>query len=315
MNAASFPSCAVIIVAYNNADGIQSCLASVFERSSIPTAVVVVDNSPGPDTAQAIAEYAAAHPERNLTLIRRPENLGFAAGCNLGAKGRTEDYFLFLNPDTELGNDVSALLISFLQEKPHAGVAGPQIRDEKAQIARTCRNFPTPWRIFCDATGLDSLLGCYKLLRFGHTETRAVDQVIGAAMMMKRELFENLGGFDERFFIYFEEVDFCKRVWGAGAEVWFYPIPRVIHQAGSSCEAPAMINRMPGFLRRSRAQYFAKHFGILPQFITLGVTIGEAAAKAAILGLMSWLKPKQGGYYRAKGRGFWAFLRQWRGEG
>ncbi|MDR2391399.1 MAG: glycosyltransferase, partial [Planctomycetota bacterium] len=135
-------SCAVIIVAYNNENSIGDCLDSVFAHSRPETAAVVVDNSPGDATSAAVERRRSACPDREIVLVRRPDNIGFAAGCNLGARGRTETHLLFLNPDAKLENDVIALLTAFLQANPRAKIAGPQIRSDDGQIVKTCRNLP-----------------------------------------------------------------------------------------------------------------------------------------------------------------------------
>lgn len=313
-SAAEKAECAVVVVAYNNADGIGSCLESLFARSAMPLRAVVIDNSPDAATAKAVEAWQTAHPDRDVGLVRRPDNIGFAAGCNLGAKDGTEEYLMFLNPDAVIENDAPSLLAAFLRENGKAKIVGPQIRDERGNIARTCRNLPTPLGIFLDASGLDSVLGLYRLARFDHARARAVGQVIGACMFLRRGDFEALGGFDERFFIYYEEVDLCKRVRDAGGEVWFLPEARVGHIGGVSCEAPSAVDRMPGFLRRSRSHYFAKHYGLVPQFVVLGVSICESVCKAAALTLLSWLDASRAAARRGRRNGFVALLREWRQE-
>lgn len=315
MSEAAGESCAAIIVAYNNEDGIAECLASLFARSRMTMAAVVVDNSPEAATADAVTAYLEAHPGQDITLIRRPDNIGFAAGCNLGARGRNEDYLMFLNPDTHIENDAPSLLAGFLRDKREAKVVGPQILDERGTVSRTCRNLPTPLGIFLDATGLDSFMGYYKLTRFDHARVRPVGQIMGACMFFRREDFAACGGFDERFFIYYEEVDLCKRIWDSGGEVWFYPEARIAHVGGVSCEAPSIVNRMPGYLRRSRAHYFAKHYGIVPQFLVLGISICESACKVVALTVLAWLDASRAAARRGRRNGFAALLCEWQGRG
>ncbi|MCC8190059.1 MAG: glycosyltransferase family 2 protein [Planctomycetes bacterium] len=303
-------SCAVVIVAYNSENCIEPCLESVFTGAG-RRAAVVVDNSPGEATAAAVARFQADHPDREVTLIRRPDNIGFAAGCNLGARGRDEDYLLFLNPDTTLEPEALDRLVAFLRDNPPAWLAGPQIRDEAGLVVRTCRALPTPFRIFLDATGLDRLVGRYRLLRFDHQSARPVEQIIGACILIRRARFEALGGFDERFFIYFEEVDLCRRVLAAGGEVWFRPEAGVRHRGGASCEVAATLSRSPGYLRRSRAQYFAKWFGLLPQHLVSGITLAECVGKFLVLSVLALAgSPER----RARRDGFLAVLRQWQAD-
>ncbi len=301
-------SCAIIIVAYNNEATIGECLDSIFNHSlTLRTKVVVVDNSPGAQTGQIVK--ALENP--SIELISRPENVGFAAACNLGAQGRTEDFLLFLNPDTKLYNDVPKILSSFLKESTNAKMVGPKILGSDGRTAKTCRNLPTPWRILADATYLDKLLGTYVLNHFDHQSPRAVEQIMGAAMFIKRQDYENYGGLDERFFIYYEEVDLCRRILDSGFELWFYPEAKISHVGGASCEALPVVNKMLWQLRLSRAQYFAKHFGLVPQFITLAVSLAEALGKAVVLEALAFLKPQRKSIYKAKAKGFWGLLAQW----
>lgn len=308
-------SCTAVIVAYNNAATIRACLVSLFEYSTVSLQVVVVDNSPGTnqgdETASAVKVFAAENPEKSVRLIRRPDNIGFAAGCNLGAKNAQSEYLLFFNPDARCDNDLPGILTNFLRQRGDVRVAGPQICDSQGRIVATCRNLATPFRIFCDATGLDRLLGVYRLLHFRHDRPRSVDQVIGACMAMRRTDFESMDGFDERFFIYFEEVDLCKRVLDAGAAVWFYPSARAVHIGGVSLESASMLDRMPLLLRRSRAQYFAKHYGIVPQFLVHAITIAESLGKGLVLFALSFVQPARSTERRARARGFFAVLKEW----
>ncbi len=312
---ASLPLCTAVIVTYNNAHTIGACLDSLCKHSTLPLELVVVDNSPeqdeGDGTFAVVEAWGAAHPGQKARFIRRPDNPGFGAACNLGAKDAAGRFLLFLNPDTLCDNDVPGMLAALLAENPSVRVAGPQIRRFDGGIERTCRNLPTPFRIFCDATGLDRILGNYRLLRFPHDTARAVEQVIGACLMMRREDFEAMHGFDERFFIYFEEVDLCKRVLDTGGQVWFYPSAWVRHVGGGSLETTAMLHRMPLLLRKSRAQYFAKHFGILPQWLSLGVTLVECFAKGLALAAMAFFGQAGAKAKAARSKGFFAVLKEW----
>ena len=308
-------ACTAVIVTYNNAETIRECLDSLFARSGIPVEVVVVDNSPGDGdegTAEAVACFRREHPEKPVRLIRRPDNVGFAAGCNLGARESTAEYLLFMNPDASCLNDVPGELAGLLGRRGDVRIVGPQVLDARGRIVPTCRRLVSPFGVFCDATGLDRLLGAYRMLHFSHDRPRAVDQVIGACMMMRRADFEEMQGFDERFFIYFEEVDLCKRVLERGCKVWFHPEARIVHIGGVSLESLELLDRMPLLLRRSRAQYFAKHYGIVPQCLVHGVTICESVGKYLVLYALSVLRPEQSGKRRARARGFLALLKELR---
>ncbi len=302
----SAPSISFVVVTYNSAGAIEPCLRSVMEWTSRSYEIVVVDNSPDSATMDAVRQFAAAQPELALRAIRPAENIGFSRACNLGARQAAGEYLFFLNPDTQLMNDAAQSLARCLQQRPRALAAGPAIFDAEGRVTRTCRNLPNLLNIALDATGLDRWWGAYRLTRFSHAQPRAVDQIIGAAMVMRRGDYERFGGMDERFFVYFEEVDLCKRFREAGGEIWFWPEARVRHISGRSCEAGPVRARMIYTLRESRRKYFAKHFGAARARVLEGMNRLEGLQKAPVL-LALWLLRGEPSY-REKAAGFWAVV-------
>lgn len=296
------PLISYIIVTYNSGDTISPCVASIHSHTGSSYEVIIVDNSPSGETKEAIEKLKNLYPEMRLRLIRPAENIGFGRGCNLGARETTGEYLFFLNPDTELLNDVTERLIDGLRQGPKAVMAGPAIQDAGGKVTRTCRNLPTLMRIALDATGLDRWLGFYRLTRFAHDRPRMVEQIIGAAMLMRRTDFDRAGGMDEQFFIYFEEVDLCNRMRGMGGEIWFWPDGVVRHLAGKSCETDSVRARMIYVLRESRRKYFAKHFGATGALLMEGINRVEAVEKVVVLGAL-WLLSRRPGY-REKMNGF-----------
>ena len=235
----SHPVVSVIIVAYNNEASIGPCLDSLVQHMSMAWEAVIVDNSPDSLTSRSIMHFQAGNPGAAVRLVQPGSNLGFACGCNTGARQALGDYFMFLNPDTCLSTDAAAGLIDCLQRCATRAVAGPQMLDGNGCVTKTCRNLPTPGRILLDMTGLDRMVGGYRLLHFSHTESRAVEQVIGACFFMHRSIFERFHGFDEQFFVYFEEVDYCTRARDTGLRVLFSPTPAVRHYGGVSAAQAA----------------------------------------------------------------------------
>ena len=292
----------IIIVTYHSETTIEACLASIRDLAAGACETIVVDNSDNELTAGRVNEFRAKNPGFSLTMVRPLENLGFGRGCNFGVRQAGGDFLFFLNPDTRLDNDAPGLLRRFLETHPRAEVAGPMIVDEVGRITKTCRNLPDWHRILADASGLDRLLGVYRLLRFDHRTPRRVDQVIGAGFFMRRETFDRLGGFDERFFMYFEEVDFCKRVLDSGGEVWFRPEARIVHIAGVSTENVAAAARMVFALRKSRGQYFEKHFGRNRRRILTGINRLEGAVKWMAFSFLHLCRRKP--VYREKAKGY-----------
>jgi N-acetylglucosaminyl-diphospho-decaprenol L-rhamnosyltransferase len=296
--------CSFVIVTYNNMDTIEMCLRSVADWTSGSYDIVVVDNSPDRRTLEAIERFIASSDGVRVRTIKPVENIGFSRACNMGGREAQGDLLFFLNPDAALLNDAVKLLAGGLDQRPLAMAAGPAIVDQTGRVTRTCRNLPTLGRILLDATGVDRWCGAYKLMRFRHDHARRVEQIIGAAMMVRRSDYERLGGMDERFFVYFEEVDFCKRIKDAGGEIWFWPDARVQHLAGRSCEADSVRARMIFVLRESRRKYFRKHFGAVGGTVLEVINRVEAVQKAAVLAVLAVLGRKRS--YREKAYGFWS---------
>lgn len=299
----TYPSVSIIIVTYNNHETIEYCLQSLTEQTRVSYQVIVVDNSPDLKTWNRLQIFCATHEHIDLLPIRPGQNIGFAAGCNLGAQQALGEFFLFLNPDTQLENDILSIFLDFWQTTPKPGLLGPQVVDQHKQIVPTCRNLPTIAGIFLDATGLDRIFGQYRLLHFDHQSSRQVSQIIGACLFTSKEVYERHGGMDERFFVYFEEVDLCRRILQSGLTVWFLDQPRIMHWAGASCESESTAAAMIVQLRKSRQLYFGKHFGQGTAFMVAAISIFEGLAKAIIFGLLYWVRKRPADL--AKAKGFW----------
>jgi hypothetical protein len=295
-----------VIVTYNSAESIGRCLYSIFTCTAGAYEIIIVDNSPDRRTVGAVRDFLTANPEAAVQLVEPTENLGFSRGCNTGARLAQGEFLFFLNPDTELLNDAAGVLAGCLGQHPRCLAAGPAIFNAAGDVTRTCRNLPNLRRIFLETTGLDNWCGAYKLTRFRHDVSRQVDQIIGAAILVRRNDYERLGGMDERFFVYFEEVDFCKRLKDSGGEIWFWPSAGVHHLSGSSCEVGSVRARMIYVLRESRRKYFEKHFGSFSAAALECINRLEGVQKAAVLAAL-WLVRRERSY-RDKAFGFWSVV-------
>jgi GT2 family glycosyltransferase len=298
------PTFSFIIVTYNNADTIGPCLRSIAAFTSDSYEAIVVDNSPDDETALAVQCVTGEQPGLPIQLVKSGQNLGFSCACNAGARLARGELLFFLNPDTRLLNDAGRLLSDCFAQHPRAVAAGPSISNATGVVTRTCRNLPTLGRIFLDVMGLDRWLGWYKLTRFAHDVPKTVEQIIGAALLIRHSTFDTVGGMDERFFVYYEEVDLCKRLREAGGQVWFWPRARVQHISGTSCEADPVRAKMIYTLRESRTKYFCKHFGPFSAFAIRFINRLEGMQKALILQAL-WLVRGRSSY-REKAHGFWS---------
>ena len=204
---------AVIIVSFNCRDTLRDCL-----RTLPATRTVVVDNASADGTA---AMLRAEFP--NVTLIANDTNRGFAAACNQGIAATTELFVLLLNPDTL--NPPLAQLADFMQANADTGACGPRILNADGSTQISCRRFPAWWRMSLAELGIRN----FYFIKNPGTD---VDQLIGACLMLRRAALDAVGTLDERFFLYFEEVDLCLRLRRAGWRVRFLSDATVTHLGG-----------------------------------------------------------------------------------
>lgn len=257
------PSLDIVIVNWNSGGQLCACLNSVAEtrpRSVELRRVVVVDNASTDGSARDLS--ASSLP---LILVENGENRGFAAACNQGARGTDSRYLLFLNPDTVLLPGSISQPVAFL-EAPRSrdvGICGIQLVDEHGVVARSCSRFPTTTMFLSKMFGLDAVLppeiARQPMTEWDHRTDRDVDQVIGAFFMVRRDLFESLGGFDERFFVYFEEVDFSLRAATRGFRTRYLSAVRAVHRGGG-CSSQARARRL-AYSILSRCEYARKNLG------------------------------------------------------
>ena len=228
----------IIIVNWNTGDYLRECLTSIVhaQRAEFTiTRVTVIDNASSDDSAKTVDDLPLP-----LELIRNSRNVGFAAACNQGAADSTARYLLFLNPDTRLFPDTLATVTDFMESKWAAGIGicGVQIVDSDGRAGISCARFPTLRVLFGKMTGLQvvlpTLFPSHHLTAAETWQSQLVDQVIGAFFLVRRDLFARLGGFDERYFLYFEEVDFALRARRQGARSYFLKEATALHAGNVS---------------------------------------------------------------------------------
>jgi N-acetylglucosaminyl-diphospho-decaprenol L-rhamnosyltransferase len=254
----------IVIVNWNSGVQLKECLQSITQASSMADLClgkcIVVDNASQVGSAEKLDI-----PFPALTQVWNQENKGFAYGCNQGAKMGTSEYVLFLNPDVKLLPDSLGKALRFLEEKEHSrvGIAGIQLVGIDGIIQRNVARFPTPGSLFHQMLGLDRLwprhFPSHFMTEWDHCASREVDQVTGAFFMVRRNLFEQLNGFDERFFMYFEDLDFACQAKQAGWTSYYMAEVHAIHHGGgASYQVKA---RRLSYVLKSRVLYVAKHFG------------------------------------------------------
>lgn len=222
--------------------------------------VIVVDSGSGDGTAEALARRFPG-----LALIASPENIGFGRGSNLGAARARGEFLAFVNPDVVLPRGVLGALAAHLLEHPRAAIAGPAIRDAGGGRSIAAQRFPSlGLEMKRQWAGLLAPLGFSDRGDREPTARGPVDWVSGACLLIRREVFFRLGGFDPQFFLYYEETDLCLRARAAGYEVHHLPDLEVVHRQGASAALAVGTReqgRLQGPFRASRRYYFRKHHG------------------------------------------------------
>lgn len=221
----------VIIITYNSADVIRPCLdALAAQRFSGTCEVIVVDNASRDGTADRVRrEYP------DVVLLAQADNLGYSRGVNVGIRRARGRYFFILNPDTVVRPDALQRLYEYAQAHPEAGIVGPRLEFHDGTVQYSCRRFYTLRVLLLRRTPLGRLMPNSRAVRehlmqdFDHATTRPVDWVLGAAMFVRRDAVERVGAMDERFFLYFEDVDWCYRMRQAGLDVVYHPEAVVTH--------------------------------------------------------------------------------------
>jgi GT2 family glycosyltransferase len=223
--------------------------------------VIVVDNA-SPQGPSGLNQLPG------VRFIQSATNRGFGGGCNLGARHASGRYLLFLNPDTLLANDVVGALTAFLDAHPRAGAVGPMLLEEDGRIFEGARLLPTLVNEFlAHATLTGRFPDCAwtsqpYLARRAYLSTRQVESVIGACLLIRSDLFQSLGGFDENFFLYVEELDLCRRIRNTGFQVWYVHTARLTHKRQKSTMQLFGSTRKIEFQHmRSQLYYFRKHEG------------------------------------------------------
>ena len=227
----------IIVVNYNVKEFILNMLASLQPAlKNISSEIIVVDNDSEDNSVEAIRKK---HPE--VILIENKKNLGFGTANNIGLEKSSGKYILFLNPDTIVRQNTFSTMIDFFEKNPHAGLAGCKILNPDGSFQLPCRRgFPGPWTSFTKLTGLSSLFpksklfAKYNLTYLDENETYEVDAVSGAFMMIRREVYEKIGGFDPIFFMYGEDLDLCYRTQKEGYKVYYVHSTEIIHYKGES---------------------------------------------------------------------------------
>ena len=250
----------ILVVSYNTRELTLACLGSVYAQTAgLDFEVILVDNASEDGSAAAIK---GAFPQ--VTVIESAENLGFARANNLAGRSASGEYLLLLNSDTVVLDHAINRILEFAEQHLDAGIVGGRTFFEDGSLnASSCHGRQTPWSLFCLGTGLAAVFRGSRwfdpesLGAWQRDTVAEVDAVSGCFLLIRRELWDKLGGFDESFFMYGEDMDLCLRAWKSGTKCMITPDARIIHHGGRSERV-----RSEKMLRlfQAKAQLIRKHW-------------------------------------------------------
>lgn len=279
----------VVVVAYRSRAHLPACLASLQAAAEgLPLELVVVDNASGDGTPDLVRQ---AFPWARV--LENETNRGFAAAANQGARGARGRHVLFLNPDAVPSAGSLAVLVRALDADPSVGLVGPQLLNPDRSPQPSAWIAPGFRSLAFDALLLANLFPRSRMsfLTVEGTEPREVSCLSGACLLARRECFESLAGFDERFFLYHEDFDLCLRARAAGYHVQLVPEARVVHSVGGS----SFQDRRGFFLRfhESRGLLIRKHHPGLEGRLLAALHEGGVALRAAAYAVTGWLSGRE----------------------
>lgn len=259
----------IIIVSWNVAELLAACLESIqagttdddSPRNKLRVEVIVVDSASSDHTTAMIRER---YP--SVKLLRQTENLGFTRCNNIGLRAAAGRHLMLLNPDTEVIGDALPQMVGYLDAHPAVGIVGPRTLNSDGATQSTRRRFPGLLVGFLESTWLQpyapkSLLDYYYVNGEADDAVLDVDWMQGSALMARREVYEQIGGLDEGYVMYSEEVDWCRRAKNAGWRVVYLGTARIIHHGGKSTEQ--VVARSHIYFQQSKLRYFRKYHGWL----------------------------------------------------
>ena len=287
----------VVTVNWKVADLVGELLGSIHaNKEDLAVEVYVVDNDSRDHIEDVVAKFRA-RSDVPVTLIRNDRNLGFAKANNQAIRRCSGRVVALLNPDTRVTKGALKRMLDWMAARPDVGIAGPKLLNQDGSLQESVRRFP---RLVDQALILLKLqhlwpsappFRTYLAKDFDYGKEQDVDQLMGAALFVRRKVFEGVGLLDERFFIWFEEVDFCKRAKAAGWGVVYVPSVQVVHHGGASF-AQAMTLRKQRYFSASMAKYFRKHRGTWTLLVlALPMLIGLLAA--SLLSLWTSVRAKR----------------------
>jgi hypothetical protein len=266
----STPEISVIIVSWNACEFLEECLGSLSCGVSRACEVIVVDNASTDGSPEMVATRF-----QWVTLIQAGHNLGFAKGNNLGIKRSRGKYIALVNSDVNILPGCLDQLAAFLDDHPSVGLVGPRIMYGDRRQQSSCRHFPNLWNNVCGVLYLNKLFPHAKffageqMFYFSYDRSIEVDVLVGCFIMARRAAVDEFGLLDEGFFMYGEDIDWCRRCWKAGWKVMFYPGAEAIHYCGGSSSSDPV--RFEVAQQDARLQLWAKYHSRLARLVLVAL--------------------------------------------
>ncbi|MDD5232381.1 MAG: glycosyltransferase family 2 protein [Syntrophales bacterium] len=281
------PDASAIVLNWNTRDLLLNCLRSIVRGSGrLDIEIIVVDNGSVDGSPESVEKLFP-----RVRLIRNESNHGFARANNAGIGISSGKYLCLINSDVVVAESCIPAMFDYMESKPKVGLLGPQIINGSGEVQRSCMGFPTVWNSFCRALALDSFFPRSK--RFGgqlltywpHDTSREVDVVNGCFWMVRRAALETVGPLDENFFIYAEDIDWCRRFRSKNWKVAFYSEAQAVHLGGAS--SARMPVRFYLEMHRANLQYWKKHHGRRAQNLYRLTLMLHDAVRLAAFALLS----------------------------
>jgi N-acetylglucosaminyl-diphospho-decaprenol L-rhamnosyltransferase len=270
----------VVVVTYNTAHLLDRFFTSLRKAArGLQLHCVVIDNASRDDSADMARRDSPSH-----LVLQNSVNVGFGRANNQALSFLKGSYVLLINPDAFVSPDTLEKTIAYMGAHPRCGILGVRLVDQHGVLQPSCRYAPTPLNLFAERTGLQWLFPGLRMvddMRWAHDAVRECDWVPGCFYLVRKQLIDEIGLFDPRFFLYYEEVDHCLAAKRAGWQVVFYPHTAVMHIGGESARSHGPVTssgrQLEGMQIESELLYFRKNRGLLAVWLDVGLlTVGDA---------------------------------------
>jgi N-acetylglucosaminyl-diphospho-decaprenol L-rhamnosyltransferase len=252
----------IIVVSWNVRDYLAACLDSIRANAGdLQYEVIVVDSYSDDGTVELVRAH---YPW--VKFLPQAENIGFTRGNNVGLSTAQGRYLMLLNPDTEIVDNALLQMVKYLDDNPHVGIVGPRTLNSDGTVQSTRRRFPTLLTAVFESTWLQGwaprrVLDHFYARDIRDTATAEVDWVQGSALMIRRKTYAQIGGLDEQYVMFSEELDWCKRARNAGWRVVYMGSAAIVHHGGKSTEQVSALKHI--YFQNSKLRYFRKFHGPL----------------------------------------------------